>query len=108
MAAEPVEAGDENGVTVRARAASLCGLALSGGGIRSATFNLGIVQGLARHRLLTRFDYLSTVSGGGYIGAWLTAWIHRHAEGVKGAQQDLRDGLMGTAPEQREISWLRD
>jgi hypothetical protein len=108
VAAEPIEAGDENGVTVRARAASLCGLALSGGGIRSATFNLGVLQGLARHRLLTRFDYLSTVSGGGYIGAWLTAWIHRHADGVKGAQQDLRDGLLGTAPEPREISWLRD
>ena len=34
--------------------------------IRSATFNLGILQGLARHRLLQQFDYLSTVSGGGF------------------------------------------
>src|ERR1700740_3573839 len=39
-------------------------LCLSGGGIRSATFGLGIVQGLARHRLLGRWDYLATVSGG--------------------------------------------
>ena len=52
-------------------------LCLSGGGIRSATFNLGILQGLARHGLLEQFDYLSTVSGGGFIGGWLSAWIHR-------------------------------
>ena len=52
-------------------------LCLSGGGIRSATFNLGILQGLARHKLLGEFDYLSTVSGGGFIGGWLTAWITR-------------------------------
>jgi hypothetical protein len=57
--------------------ANLLGLAFSGGGIRSATFNLGVLQGLARRRLLQRFDYLSTISGGGYIGAWLAAWIHR-------------------------------
>jgi hypothetical protein len=55
-------------------------LCLSGGGIRSATFALGILQGLARCDLLSKFHYLSTVSGGGYIGAWLTAWISR-AEG---------------------------
>lgn len=52
-------------------------LCLSGGGIRSATFNLGILQGLARHGLLERFDYLSTVSGGGFVGGWLSAWIQR-------------------------------
>src|SRR5262245_33957522 len=52
-------------------------LCLSGGGIRSATFGLGLLQGLARRNLLTKFDYLSTVSGGGYIGSWLSAWIHR-------------------------------
>jgi hypothetical protein len=53
------------------------GLALSGGGIRSATFNLGVLQGLAKYGLLRRIDYLSTVSGGGYIGSWLSAWIRR-------------------------------
>ena len=56
------------------RRAALC---LSGGGVRSATFNLGILQGLARCGLLDKFDYLSTVSGGGFIGGWLTAWIYR-------------------------------
>lgn len=55
-------------------------LCLSGGGIRSAAFCLGVLQGLARRGLLGRFNYLSTVSGGGYIGSWLTAWTHRVAE----------------------------
>ena len=56
------------------------GLALSGGGIRSATFSLGVVQALAQRGLLRRIDYLSTVSGGGYIGAWLSACIHHARE----------------------------
>jgi hypothetical protein len=47
------------------------GLALSGGGIRSATFCLGLLRALARQGLLLRFDLLSTVSGGGYVGAML-------------------------------------
>ena len=61
----------------RAHAARLAGIAFSGGGIRSATFNLGILQGLANLKLLHIFDYISTVSGGGYIGSWLSAWISR-------------------------------
>ena len=55
----------------------LTALCISGGGIRSATFGLGALQGLAEHGLLTQFDYLSTVSGGGYIGSWLTMWATR-------------------------------
>jgi hypothetical protein len=62
-------------------------LCLSGGGIRSATFNLGILQGLARHGLLQGFDYLSTVSGGGFIGGWLSAWIAR--DGIDTVTQQL-------------------
>jgi hypothetical protein len=47
------------------------GVGLSGGGIRSATFSLGLFQGLARAGgLLRRIDFLSTVSGGGYFGAF--------------------------------------
>jgi hypothetical protein len=53
---------------------NLTALALSGGGIRSATFCLGVLQALAKYDLLKRFDYLSTVSGGGYIGGSLTWW----------------------------------
>ncbi len=50
-------------------------LCLSGGGIRSAAFGLGVIQALAEVGLLKRFHYLSTVSGGGYIGGWLTRLI---------------------------------
>jgi hypothetical protein len=54
---------------------NLAGLALSGGGIRSATFALGVLQALAGRDLLKRVDYLSTVSGGGYIGCSLLWWL---------------------------------
>jgi hypothetical protein len=53
------------------------GLALSGGGIRSATFSLGVLQELHARGLLTAFDYLSTVSGGGYVGGWWSALLAR-------------------------------
>jgi Patatin-like phospholipase len=83
-------------------------LCLSGGGIRSATFNLGILQGLSRKKLIGEFDYLSTVSGGGYIGSWLSAWIYRHKRGVKGVMHDL-GGKPASAlePDPPEISYLR-
>lgn len=48
------------------------GLALSGGGIRSATFCLGVIQFLAERELIKDFDYLSTVSGGGYTGTFMS------------------------------------
>lgn len=53
-------------------AANAVGLGLSGGGIRSATFCLGVTQVLAERGLLRDVDFLSTVSGGGYLGAFLT------------------------------------
>lgn len=49
------------------------GLALSGGGVRSAAVGLGVLQALNDSNLLGRIDYLSTVSGGGYIGCSLSA-----------------------------------
>jgi hypothetical protein len=55
------------------------GLSFSGGGIRSATFNLGLLQGLRDAGVLRHIDYLSTVSGGGYIGSWFTATCRRLA-----------------------------
>jgi hypothetical protein len=58
-------------------AGSLFGICFSGGGIRSATFNLGILQGLAHCRMLRFADYLSTVSGGGYIGSWFHGVVQR-------------------------------
>jgi hypothetical protein len=82
-------------------------LCLSGGGIRSASFGLGVLESLARFSLgllhpaqtpkgnatsspaglVHKLDYLSTVSGGGYIGSWLTAWVYRRrTAGVEGAE----------------------
>src|ERR1043166_7586835 len=66
---------------------NLVGLALSGGGIRSATFCLGLLQGMQEHGLLRIFDYLSTVSGGGYLGGWWSAWLARY-----GQYSQSRDG----------------
>jgi len=82
-------------------------LCISGGGIRSATFALGIIQGLARCGVLDKFDYLSTVSGGGYIGSWLTAWTHRHGmhQVLDELTQERRSPL---APEPAPVSRLRD
>jgi hypothetical protein len=57
----------------------LVGLALSGGGIRSAAFSLGVLQALDKTHVLKRVDYLSTVSGGGYIGSSLSAGMSNYA-----------------------------
>lgn len=83
---------------------SLVGLALSGGGIRSATFCLGVLQGLQNLRLLRIFDYLSTVSGGGFAGGWWSAWLTRDvldarhvADPLGLAQKLVDDGLIAPA-----------
>lgn len=82
-----------------AATAAFCGLALSGGGIRSATFALGVLQAMAEARLLRRVDYLSTVSGGGYIGTWLSALIHRtDADSRRAVRQLEQPGPVGIAP----------
>jgi hypothetical protein len=83
--------------------AALC---LSGGGIRSAAFALGVIQGLARHDLLLKFHYLSTVSGGGYIGSWLTAW-RRHAANDKAVLEGLTSRRPDPPEEPPEIGSIR-
>ena len=70
-------------LAARAHKAGMIGLALSGGGVRSATFGLGLLQALARQRLLRHLDYLSTVSGGGFIGGWLSKCIHEQGGDVR-------------------------
>jgi hypothetical protein len=68
----------------------LAGMGISGGGIRSATFNLGLLQGLAEHGVLCQLDYLSTVSGGGYVGSWLHGVIERlHGGRPEPAEKEL-------------------
>jgi hypothetical protein len=87
------------------------GLALSGGGIRSATFSLGVLQALASRNKLASFDYMSTVSGGGYIGSWLSAWIHRSS--LHAVQSELKrhgatqQGEAPAADEPEQVTWLR-
>jgi hypothetical protein len=84
---------------LRENAAELCAapksaLCLSGGGIRSAAFCLGALQALADKQLLGEFNYLSTVSGGGYIGAWLTTIMHGGGHGngaLRAANKALSD-----------------
>ncbi|MEI9936883.1 MAG: hypothetical protein WDO69_06645 [Pseudomonadota bacterium] len=51
--------------------APLIALALSGGGVRSATVSLGFLEELAKAGLLSCFDYLSSVSGGSYASGYL-------------------------------------
>ncbi len=63
------------------------GFALSGGGIRSATFCLGLFQTLARRHLVRNIDFLSTVSGGGYFGGFLGALFARRETKLPGEQQ---------------------
>ena len=43
------------------------GLALSGGGYRSAIFGYGILKGLFDIDVIGKIDYLSSVSGGSWI-----------------------------------------
>jgi hypothetical protein len=86
----------------------LIGLAFSGGGIRSATFNLGVLQALAKLEILRYVDYLSTVSGGGYIGGWLTAMIHRLDGGMKDVEEGLQPNqVKGDNLPQKAIAHLR-
>jgi hypothetical protein len=80
----------------RAFGSNLFGFALSGGGIRSATFGLGLLQGMADRNILPYVDLISTVSGGGYIASWLIAWIKR-----RGAVDLVQQSLRGSA------SWLK-
>ena len=93
------------------------GLAISGGGIRSATLSLGIIQKLAEFNFLKHIDYISTVSGGGYIGSWLYSWIREaqlkipagstEPDPKKGFEKvcaDLKPGPLAEAP---EITFLR-
>jgi Patatin-like phospholipase len=86
------------------KGAALC---FSGGGIRSASFCLGVAQALAQAKLLHRFDYLSTVSGGGYIGGWLQQMLAASSGASRSAQaEDVEKRLQAT--EINELDRLRD
>jgi hypothetical protein len=72
-----VEQAERRAIGLNEHDTDVAGLAISGGGIRSATFALGILESLRDYQLLSKFHYLSTVSGGGYIGSWLSANCRR-------------------------------
>jgi hypothetical protein len=101
------------GIEAPAHADNLIGLAFSGGGIRSATFNLGILQALAEKGLLHKFDYLSTVSGGGYIGSWLAALTRRLTKELECSFEGVEKALSPRKyePDRRSepsvLHWLR-
>ena len=100
---------------------------LSGGGIRSASFSLGVLQGLSRfsmgrswqqpptdtdlkppdNSLMAKLDYLSTVSGGGYIGSWLIAWARRVTY-PKVVAQLATAAVTSGDPEYRPVRHLRE
>ena len=81
----------------------LVGLAFSGGGIRSATFGLGVLEGLKKLGILNRIHYLSTVSGGGYIGGWFSANCRRARD-----RRDACDWRSSEADWSGSIQYLRD
>lgn len=64
---------------------NLNGLAISGGGIRSATFALGVCDRLASTGMFKQFDYLSSVSGGAYLGSLITSRL------VHKTENDIQD-----------------
>ena len=77
LEAQRVSAAADNVKTTDQERLSIC---FSGGGIRSAAFNLGVLQYLAETKQLSKIDYLSTVSGGGYIGSWFMALLKRSGD----------------------------
>src|SRR5713226_4431226 len=93
---------------VHAEPRPLSALCISGGGIRSATFALGAIQGLAERGVLEQFDYLSTVSGGGYIGSWLVAWMNRLGHLRNVIPHLRRDAPPLTSDQPDPVQHLRD
>jgi hypothetical protein len=88
------------------------GVALSGGGIRSATFCLGVFQALARLGQLARIDYISTVSGGGYFGSFLGRLYQRKevadAEQVRALLDPAGTASQRPAGVPDVVAWLRE
>jgi hypothetical protein len=90
------------------------GVSLSGGGIRSATFCLGVFQALAQFSLLSRIDYLSTVSGGGYFGAFLGRLFSRPEVQTTEEVERLLSPAPGSGPRPAKgalpdvVGWLRE
>ena len=85
----------------------LLGIALSGGGIRSATFNLGLLNSFNKHGLLKRSDYLSSVSGGGYINSFVQKELHENVDFKRLFNEDKIDRLKSFGDYLRPYSGIR-
>jgi choline dehydrogenase-like flavoprotein len=99
--APPAVAEDKNKLPT-----NTIGLALSGGGIRSATFALGVLQAMAKRDRLREVDFLSTVSGGGFMGSFLGRLFTRDAvkasaDPVGQVEETLKNSRSGP------LWWLR-
>ncbi len=91
-----------------ADSSNLIGLAISGGGIRSATFALGVVQYLAERGFLAEVDYLSTVSGGGYVGSFLSSYLNSDNAKVGPKSSQLPFVKPDTESEAKPVRHLRN
>lgn len=79
---------------------NLLGLALSGGGYRSAIFSYGVLHGLSELKLIGHLDYLSVVSGGSWIGTAFSMaedhkWFFRE---VKNRPNFIEEGFESLLP----------
>jgi Patatin-like phospholipase len=84
----------------------LIGLALSGGGIRSAALSLGVLQSLAARGILPAIDYVSTVSGGGLTGSCLSALLD--SPGAATTNDRFPLGFVPGEPERPAVRFLRN
>ncbi|MEX3936337.1 patatin-like phospholipase family protein [Paraburkholderia phymatum] len=114
---------EATGLRVPKDLAVVPGLAISGGGIRSAVFSLGVLQALADRHVLNKFGYISTVSGGSYIGAFYGSMFVPNAvrdgneqtqsetfqQCARSAETTLNPETPPTSPDAvTSISYLRD
>ena len=93
------------------------GISISGGGIRSASLALGVLQAMYAEKVLPKIDYLSTVSGGGYIGSSWTWFNNLKQQGKLGAEhaeyffpfgrQEEGSRSSGSSIENKILSFLR-
>lgn len=81
------------------------GLAFSGGGIRSATYSLGVLQALAKAKILRRVDFISSVSGGGYLAGFLGRLYTRTLSDTPDKVERVEAALAD--PNSAEVWWLR-
>lgn len=93
------------------------GISCSGGGIRSAAFNLGVLQSLQEAKELQKAHYLAAVSGGSYIAAAFSMVAKRwsgsarpspNATGHDDSNPAALDRLGPFAPGSPEEQYLRN